>query len=282
MKKTNVVIFLKGTAIGASMLVPGLSGGTMAIILGIYDDMIHAVSSFFQDKRKNALFLLRVGLGGLLGMCLFARLLLRAVTAFPMPMLFLFLGAILGSIPVLFKKSGAGKFRPVQLVYFGTGAAIVLGMSCLPETGLDFAAAGGFGFFLLFLAGLLVSVALVLPGISASYMLLLLGLYEITLSAIDRMELLFLSPLILGVLVGILLTTRLLETAMQRFPTASYLMIAGFVAGSVTEVFPGFPSGIHIFICAVTLLAGFFSTLLLSRLIRRTGTSLHTAYTGRN
>ncbi len=152
----------------------------------------------------------------------------------------------------------------------------------LPETGLDFAAAGGFGFFLLFLAGLLVSVALVLPGISASYMLLLLGLYEITLSAIDRMELLFLSPLILGVLVGILLTTRLLETAMQRFPTASYLMIAGFAAGSVTEVFPGFPSEIHIFICAVTLLAGFFSTLLLSRLIRRTGTSLHTAYTGRN
>lgn len=137
----------------------------------------------------------------------FCKAFAPAVTAFPMPMLFLFLGAILGSIPVLFKKSGAGKFRPVQLVYFGTGAAIVLGMSCLPETGLDFAAAGGFGFFLLFLAGLLVSVALVLPGISASYMLLLLGLYEITLSAIDRMELLFLSPLILGVLVGILLTT---------------------------------------------------------------------------
>ena len=265
MKKGAFVPVLKGVAIGASMLVPGLSGGTMAIILGIYDDILHAVSRFGEKKKENALFLAKVGLGGLLGILLLAKLLLKAVTLFRKPMLFLFLGAILGSIPMLIKKAGIHRLRPIYVLYFSAGLGIVLGLSAMPENWIDFSKPGSIGFFLLLLAGLMIATALVLPGISASYMLLILGLYEVTLSAVGKPDLLFLAPLLIGLGAGILLTTRLLETAMARFPAATYLAVCGFVAGSVREVFPGFPDGWEILFCTAGLLAGFFSVLFLSK-----------------
>lgn len=271
MKRNGFLNLLKGGLIGASMLLPGVSGGTAAIILGIYDDLLHAVSRFSESKKKHAVFLLEVGIGALIGIFLFARLLLEAVNAFPMPMMFLFLGAITGSIPALIKKTERKKFKVWDLFFLLIGTAIVFGLSRLPQFGINFHEMGGFGFFLLLLAGLLVAVALILPGISASYVLLVLGLYEITLSAIQECNLLFLAPLLIGVLVGVLLTARLLETAMKRFPKISYLMIAGFVAGSMAEVFPGFPSGINILLCGITLLTGFFTVFFCSKLPKKKG-----------
>lgn len=265
MKKGAVITILKGCAIGASMLIPGVSGGTAAIVLGIYDDILRAVSRFAEEKKKNAVYLLQVGGGMLIGILLLATPLLSAVTAFPMPMMFLFLGAIVGSIPTLLKKTAIRTYRSVHFLYFLIGLASVLGLSRLPKLGGGFSEAGSFGFSLLLLAGLSVAVALILPGISASYMLLLFGLYEITLSAVHRLQFLFLAPLLIGVLVGILLTARVLETAMRRFPDAAYLTIAGFVAGSVIEVFPGFPVGMDILLSAVALLIGFFGVFFLSK-----------------
>lgn len=263
--KQALIRILKGIAIGASMLVPGVSGGTMAIILGIYDELVHAISDLTRHFRKNAIMLLEVGAGGLIGICLLAKLLLQAVTAYEMPMMFLFLGAIAGTIPALIKKTNLKKPRPVHLVYFLIGFASVLLLSLLPENLFDFSKTGGWGFFILLFAGVVIAVALVLPGISASYVLLMLGIYDITLSAVTEFNLLFLSPLVLGVLAGVFLTTRILEKAMTQHPGATYLIIIGFVAGSMAEIFPGLPSGIQLLICVVTLAVGFFAIFFLSR-----------------
>ena len=146
-------------------------------------------------------------------------------------------------------------------VYIAIGAALVLSMNLLPS---DLFGSGA-GFLPLLIAGLLAAVALVLPGISVSYMLLLMGLYDETMRAITEFRVPFLLTLGLGLILGIVLTTKLLERAMQRHPEPTYLIILGFLFGSVVQIFPGIPSGWELLICPITLLAGFFSLWLLSR-----------------
>ena len=93
MKDKKLLTVLKGMIVGGTMLVPGCSGGSMAMILGVYNQLVTSVSSFFKHKRQSALFLALFALGGGVGMLLFAKPLLRLIERFPMPMLYLFLGA---------------------------------------------------------------------------------------------------------------------------------------------------------------------------------------------
>ena len=135
----------------------------------------------------------------------------------------------------------------------------------LPE-GLFGAQAGLAGMALEFAAGVVVAVALVLPGISVSFMLLVMGMYDRVLQSVASLDLLSLVPLGLGLLAGILATTRTLERAMARFPRPTYLIILGFVLGSVLEVFPGLPGSIlEWLICLVLAGGGFSAVHLLSR-----------------
>ena len=116
----------------------------------------------------------------------------------------------------------------------------------------------------LFLAGLLAAVALVLPGISVSYMFLLLGMYGRIMEAIARVQILYLLPLGGGLLLGTVLTAKILETAMSRHPMPVYLVILGFILGSLGQVFPGFPDQPQILWCALGAAAGFAAIRLLS------------------
>ena len=184
MIKSILSTVLKGLVVGASMLVPGVSGGTTCIILGIYDKLIHAVSSFFSDIKHNFALLALFCLGGGIGMILFSRAMLWAVETWKLPMMCFFLGAILGSLPMLYRQAKVDRFKPVYILFAILGFAIVLALQFIPkpESGL---AIGGIGqIALLFASGLVIAVALVLPGISTSQMLIVLGMYETTLQAI--------------------------------------------------------------------------------------------------
>ena len=122
--------FVYGVVIGAAMLIPGVSGGTTAIILGIYDQLVAAVASFFKDIKKNFLFLIVIALGGVAGILLFSKLLLRLISLWEVPMLFLFIGATSGSFPLLVRKSREG-FRLSSILFLLLGFALVVGISYL-------------------------------------------------------------------------------------------------------------------------------------------------------
>ncbi|UZQ85314.1 DUF368 domain-containing protein [Thermoclostridium stercorarium] len=113
----KLVNVLKGIIIGIATLVPGVSGGTMAIILGVYDDIIHSISSFFSDVRKNAVFLATVGIGGVIGLFGFSRLMEYLLANFRYPMIYLFIGVIIGGIPVLYKKTDTGNKKAVDWIF---------------------------------------------------------------------------------------------------------------------------------------------------------------------
>ncbi len=295
--------FIKGIAVGVATLVPGVSGGTMAIVLGIYDRLIHSVGSFFEDWKKNFFFLFQVGAGGLLGILLFNRLMLRALEVVPYVMQFLFIGIIIGGLPVLYKKAmsigvtgSAGTVahekpsartaahekpfagtdaksekagtsgRPEtgnlpnisDIIFLVIGIVIVLLMTSKPDTVVNLATGSTLlSYIFLLLAGVIFAVALVLPGISFSFMLLALGMYDITLKALKDFNIPYLIPLGLGVALGTFGTARLLERLMQKHPRKTYMIILGFVVGSLIEVFPGIPQGWQLPVSITAFILGF-------------------------
>lgn len=256
--KTHIVTVLKGIIVGGTMLVPGVSGGTMAMILGVYSKLVASVSSFMKHKKASFIFLALFVLGGGIGIFAFANPLLQLINKYPKPMLFFFIGTVAGGIPLMLKEAKVKKFSWKIPVYIILGMLAVFLLSMLPTNGSGAGTDSGFlGFILLLSAGFIAAVALILPGISVSYLLLMMGLYDKTISSISEMNLPFLIPMGVGLLLGIILTTKLLETAMAKHPQPTYLIILGFMLGSVAEIFPGTPKGIEIFYCSITLLAGF-------------------------
>lgn len=254
----TIIQIIKGIIIGIATLVPGVSGGTMAIILGLYDDIIHSISSFLKDIKGNVIFLGTVGIGGIIGLFGFSRLMRFCLDNFKYPMIYLFIGIIIGGIPVLYKKANVGKRKLSNWLYFAIGFLIILVMSLYTGTIVNLANSTGIlQFVFLFSAGIIIAVALILPGISTSFMLLALGLYDITINAISKPEINFLIPIVLGVGFGIIATTKLLENCMAKKPAQTYMLILGFVIGSIVEVFPGIPHGLDIAISVATLMFGF-------------------------
>ena len=211
-----------------TMLVPGVSGGSMAMILGIYDKLITSVSSFFACKKRNALFLLLFALGGGAGMLLFANPLLYLLERYPLVLRWFFIGAVAGSTPMMLKKAQIHSVSWRLPVFLVVGFSAVALFSILPAA--DASGAENPGALFLICAGLVAAVALVLPGISVSYLLLMMDMYNTVIQSISRLYLPYLLPLGAGVLLGIILTTKLLERAMEKHPQQTYLLILGFVS----------------------------------------------------
>ena len=251
----KISTMFKGFFVGATMLVPGVSGGSMAMILGEYERLISSVSSFRKDVKGNAFYLMQFVFPALLGMVLLSNPLLSLIEIFTLPMMYLFMGAVLGGVPLVLREAKIKKFKPIMILYVLIGAAIVLLINLIPENAMT-QTQGIAGVCIQFAAGIVVSIALVLPGISVSYMLLVMGIYEKVMTAMSNLDILTLLPLFVGLVAGIILTTRALEIWMKRRPTSAYLTIFGFVLGSVAYVFPGVPSGWEIPVCAVFLAAG--------------------------
>lgn len=252
-----MINFLKGIAIGIATLIPGVSGGTMSIILGIYDDLIHAISSFFSDMKKHITLLLQIGLGALLAFALFSNIIKFLLDKFPMEIGFFFLGVIGGGIPLLYKKATKQSKSSTDLIYLIVGFLLILLMSGDTATSTFTGNSPLVNALFLGVAGFIIAVALILPGISGSFMLLTLGIYDMTIESITSFNVPFLIPLGIGVIIGTLATTRVIEKLMQKYPSKTYMLILGFVAGSILSVFPGMPSGLAFITCPIVAIIGF-------------------------
>lgn len=252
------MVSIKGFIIGSSMAVPGVSGGTMAIVLGIYDRLLSAISGIRKNFKENAWFLIRFGLGSAIGLVLFYELIGRLLEVFPIPVSALFFGAVIGGIPTLLGKikpeKVTAKFCATSLLWGLLGVVIVLGVanildilkwfgviepnvtSLVSTTGSVTVA----NILLWIVTGLVISIALILPGISTSHMLIILGI-----TSILSMPLAALVVIGLSLLGGIFAITKPLEWAMNRFTRPTYCVIIGFVLGSLWDIFeehiiPGF------------------------------------------
>ncbi len=265
MKPKEIIIrFVKGFVIGSSMLIPGVSGGTMAIILNIYDQLINAVSRIRSDIKGNTLLLLNYAVGGLAGILILSKPLLYIVDNWPMPSLYFFTGCIIASIPPLYMRAKEDKIKIRNIFVAIIGIVIGVSLELIPEGLFD---AGNEMsvkmFMLLVLAGFIIAVALILPGISGSYMLLIFGMYTVTLEALRNFDVVYLFPIVIGLFIGTFGTARVIDNLMAKHPQFIYMLIIGFMIGSLYEIFPGVPKGIDIPISTVCLIAGFAVIFLL-------------------
>ncbi len=269
----TIKTIFSGFIVGSSMTIPGLSGGTMAIILGIYDRLIQAIGTITTKKgfKKNVGFLITFLIGSCAGIYLLSNVVSEVIKVYEKPMMYLFVGIIAGTIPTLIKETGATSLKITDILFMLGGFAICLLIALTPENLIKFD--GGFSLFnllIIVIAGFVIAIALVLPGISCSQMLLLLGILDMTYEAVKNLNFAFLIPLALSVGIGILLTTKILERFMTKSPRGSYFLISGFVIGSVIDIFKDMPKRTEVNLwCILALIAGVIIITIFSRFARK-------------
>ena len=264
----EILTIIKGFIIGGSMLIPGVSGGTMAMILKLYRRLITSISSFMKHKKESVLFLLQFCIGAGAAWLILSRPMVALNGAFPKQMACFVVGAIVGGIPVIYRETKETKFSIWSLVFLAIGLVLVFGLAPLPRNGFENSGAGLGGVMIQFLAGILGALALILPGISFSSMLYMMGVYDFIWGAVGNRDVVALLPFGLGMIIGILFLTKFLDVAMTRFPHATYMIILGFVIGSIWDILkemPAAPAGVEIPVCIALMAAGFLIIYLLSR-----------------
>ncbi len=237
---------LRGMCIGAADLVPGVSGGTMALILGIYKRLIGAIAHFDAVllghlrrieivaalRRIDILFLVPIGIGVLLALVIFSRVipLSLLVTEFPEAMFGFFFGLIAASIVGLLSHVELGGAK--GLVWLALGAAFGLAAATLVPVQTPDA-----GWFI-FVAGMAAIAAMLVPGISGSFVLLILGKYTDAIDALGRLDFSFLLPLLGGIVTGALVFSRAISWLLERFYRQTMLTVIGILGGSLLAVWP--------------------------------------------
>lgn len=279
-----IILFIKGIAIGMVNIIPGVSGGTLAVILGIYDKFVNAITFNVKKLWQNKRFVIPLILGLLLGVLIFSKLINILYTKFPFQTNFFFTGLILGSLPMLYKlmvnkyaeeeKLSVKEIISIVICALAGLALIIvftimegkfdssdLEMSMPPVTlALEIR---------IFIAGILGAVAMIIPGISGSLIMLMMGVYTIVVTCIPALfspetflhALILLLPNGVGVLIGLLSGAKLISFLLKKFPNATYAVIFGLIVGSIYVVFPGFAGFkgvLSVFASIICLLAGFF------------------------
>lgn len=250
--------FIFGIILGIANVIPGVSGGTMAVILNIYDDILYAIS--WKNFRKHLPFLIMLGVGALVGLFLFSQTATYLLEYYEMPVYYSFIGLIIGSIPLIYKKARHEKAEPRNLVIFVIALAIMITITILNQDAISIKTletVGGpsIGVYLwLFFATAISTGAMVLPGISGSLIMLLLGTYTIVMEAIAEMHIPTLLPIALGVVAGGFVGIKTVKILLRFHPQALYFGILGLIIGSLFSIYPGAPTGPHGLLCIVLML----------------------------
>ncbi len=259
----GLVSAAKGSLIGAANTIPGVSGGTIAVITGIYDRLIAAVSGFRSGPggwRANAAFLAWVGGGAVAGILVFARLLELSLAAAPEATALAFIGLILGSLPFLWWQLGDYRPEPTGILAFAVGFGLLLATVRIgrPEVTEPITELSISNALILFGAGMIAAATMVIPGISGSFVLLLLGLYASFIGAVNDLNVPVLLVLAAGGGVGVLVIAKAMHWLLRRFHGPAYLGIIGLVLGSVLPLFPegGFGRGWELALRAGALATG--------------------------
>ncbi len=238
-----VLDYLKGILIGSGAILPGISSGVFCVIFGIYEKLINSVLNLFHDFKKNFIFLLPIVLGGITGVLLVGKLLNYLFTYYPMPTKFCFIGLILGSLPILFKNANRSKgFRLHYMIFllaaFFLGILTIKLESVVPQIINLEVSESYFMYFVL--AGFIMSIGIVVPGVSSSVILMTLGVYSIYLNAISTVNFSILLPMGIGLVIGSLLFLKVIQFLFKHYYTQTFYMIIGFVLGSTLVLYPGF------------------------------------------
>lgn len=261
----------RGFMMGTSDLIPGISGGTIAVLLGIYDELISSINKLFsRDWAKQLGFLVPLGIGMGAALKLLSDLMDFLLKNHTEPTYFLFLGLIIGIIPFLFKEADVkSTFQTKQYVLLIVGIILIASLTPFknPDQGNAIAELSPSTYVLLFIGGFLASAAMILPGISGSMVFLILGLYPTVIGALKDLQFDRIAVIGLGVVIGIVLMSKVIHYFLKHYRTSTYALIIGAVIGSIVVVFPGFAGDtFSLILSIVTFGVGLLIAFLLSKI----------------
>ncbi len=239
---------LQGMVVGIANIIPGVSGGTMMVAMGLYDKLIHAITHLKSEFKESLKLLVPIFLGAAIAIVALSRLFEFLLTNYPIPTNFAFCGLIAGSLPFIFKKVKGHAVSVGKGVCFVIFFAVVILMAVMGETSGN-AADVSFGFInvvKLLVVGIIAAATMVIPGVSGSMMLMLLGYYDTILKTINRfMDVLIafdiqdilvqcgiLIPFGIGVILGIFLIAKLIEFIFSKAEIHAYYAIIGLILAS--------------------------------------------------
>lgn len=259
----------RGLLMGISDLIPGVSGGTVAFILGIYDRLLSAISGFFsREWKKHIGFLIPLAIGMGTSILLLSRGIEFLLEHYFEPTQFLFLGLIIGVLPFIaieadIKRQFKAKHYVVLVLVavFLASMAFINPRETIVVTTLTPSTAIG-----LFFSGWIASMAMLLPGISGSFILLLLGVYSTVISALSDLNIPVIMIVGAGVAVGFIISSKVISYLLKNYSIITYAIIIGLIIGSVFVVFPGWPTeAASIIASVITFGAGLGITLYFGR-----------------
>ncbi|MBP0983804.1 MAG: DUF368 domain-containing protein [Oscillospiraceae bacterium] len=267
-------IFICGLVFGIANVIPGVSGGTMLVVFGIYDQLTEAISGV-KAIIKNIVFLIFFGLGAGVGILGFASVISFLFERFGVQTNMYFIGLILGSVPMIYRMgTSESKVKPLCAAPFVIAVGVVVLLAVLEQMNIVPTADVVSGFDLvmtvkLFVCAIIAAVAMIIPGLSGSFVMMLLGVYQTIIGAIQIKELNFyvIIPFALGVIVGIIGGAKLISILIKKYKLMVYSAIMGLVVGSVYAILPAdFGFNLQTGYGFVCLLFGVLTSIFVSKL----------------
>ena len=238
-----IKLFFKGIFMGISDAIPGVSGGTIALLLGIYEELIHTISSlnFVQILylRKNGfksfwskinggfLFSLLLGIG--VSLISFVKISASLLDKYPLFVWSFFLGLIIATVYVIYKLIEKLNFRNILFVLISIMATLLLSSFSTVEI-------NNIGLLYILFCGIIASSAMILPGISGSLILVILGVYTFLINALNNLDILIIIAFILGAIIGLLGFSRVLKYLFNNYRNITYSIMLGLVIGSIPKI----------------------------------------------
>lgn len=249
----------KGILIGAGCILPGISSGVLCVVFGIYEKILDSILNFFADVRNNFKFLLPIALGGFLGIILFSKILQFLLYKYPLQTKSIFIGLILGGVVLLFKDiKKKEKFKINNIVYLIISLLIgVLMVYFESKTGTQ--NIENVSYIYLIFCGFLMSVGIVVPGVSSTIILMLLGVYSLYLSSVSTLYLPVLLPMIIGVIIGCIIFMKIIKYLLDKFYVQTMFSIIGFTIGAILVLLPMINTILEIIIALVCVVCGYYS-----------------------
>lgn len=248
--------YFKGLAIGSGAILPGISSGVLCVIFGIYEKLLDSVLNFFNNIKSNFKFLFPIILGTISGIILFGNILNYLFYSYPIQIKSIFIGLILGSIPSLLKDvNSKNKFRLRYLLYLISSFCLGI-LFIFLEKKLQINIVYNYNFYYFILCGILMSIGVIVPGISSTIILMLLGIYSTYLYSVSNIYLPVLIPIAIGLVIGSFVCMKITKVLLDNFYSQTFYSIIGFTIGSTFILWPGFNGNINNIISIFCIIVG--------------------------
>jgi len=269
-KETEMDFFkniLKGLIIGIGAVAPGVSGGTFAVILGIYDKLTDAIANFYKNFKKKMIFLIPLGIGVVIGILGFSKIMKYLFEFHEAQVKFLFIGLMVGTLPSVFREANKKGFKSIYIVPCVVTFSMTVFAMMIESTAVILSQGEAPNTMIRGLYGVIIGIGTIVPGISSSFMLMYVGGYEYLLDGIVNFDIPFMIPVVMGFGLSILLFAKIISILFKKLYGYTYYSILGFVIGSILTILPPVTVGSELVVGLALCAVGFVASFRLNKLM---------------